>query len=195
MRPFVMWSAATALAVWGLSALAGHLPPRFRLLLLFSIGFGLLTGWIAAELARGCGLRASRWSAGAMFMLTVAGLVNQAWTAYRQVEAAARRIVAADSQQLLALQVLKSAIEDDPELRQRYLEERARLQPTFGDYLTERLTSVTRLRSPWPAVVWGLELCLGGAAAAWMFARPPTTTTAVRTSKADSRPTENPSKT
>ena len=169
MRPVLKWLAAAALAIWGLSALAGLLPPRARLILLFPAGFGLLAGWSARVIAEESGVRRSRRAAGGVLLLVVAGLANVAWTAYRQSADAARTAAAANPQQSMALRVLESAMADDPELQQRYQEERARLHPTFGDYLASRLLQIGHVAAPWPAVVWGSEVLLGSVAAAWMF--------------------------
>jgi hypothetical protein len=172
MRPVLTWLAVVALVAWGLSVLTGHLPPRLRLLVLFSVAFGLLVGGAAGLLADEFGVRRVRRSSAALFLLTVAGLVNQTLTAYRQEQAAGRARAQADPQQMLALQFLQSAMADDPELKQRYLEERARLQPTFGDYLAQRWSRWGRMPAPWPAIIWGAELMLGGIAAVLMFRRP-----------------------
>src|SRR5262245_44461820 len=169
MAPFLKWLAATALAIGGASALAGQLSPRVRLLLLFSAGFGLLTGWAAAVLADEFGARRSRSNAAVLCVLTAAGLVNVAWAGYRQTVAAARRISESDSQQMLALRVLEGTMGADPVLQQRFREERARLQPQFQDYLAFRLHQFGTIPAPWPAVAWGAELFFGTIAAAWMF--------------------------
>ena len=113
----------------------------------------------------------TRWPAIVGFGLTVAGLVNQTLISCRRLQTAARARVAEDPQQLLALPLLKDAARDDPVLRRRYLEERARLQPEFGDYLALRLSNVAWLPPPWPAVVWALETLLGGLAATLLFRR------------------------
>jgi hypothetical protein len=171
MRPYLQWFIATGLAVWGLSALSGQLPSRVRLLLLFAIAFGLLIGWGAGVIADEIGARRSWPAAAITAVLTVAGLTNVAIAGYRQSVERARAIVAADPQQLTALRVLEGAINHDPELRQRYLEERARLEPEFGSYLMRRLLVFGRLPSPWPAVIWGAEIIAGAVAAVWMFLR------------------------
>jgi hypothetical protein len=171
MRSHLKWIAATGLAVWGLSALAGHLPSRVRLLLLLAIAFGLLTGWGAGVIADEFGVRRSRLGSVLTAVLTITGLANVATAAYRQSQEMARATVASDPQQLMALRVLEGAMKDDPELQQRYREEKARLQPDFGDYLTRRLLVFGHLSPPWPAVIWSAELLAGGVAAAWMFRR------------------------
>ncbi|MFO1095838.1 MAG: hypothetical protein U0992_21410 [Planctomycetaceae bacterium] len=103
-------------------------------------------------------------------VLTAAsGLVNIAATGYRQTVAAAKKIREADPQQMLALRVLEGTMDADPVLQQRFHEERARLQPQFGDYLAVRLQRYGTFPAPWPAVAWSAELFFGGIAAGWMF--------------------------
>ena len=171
MRANLKWLVATTLAVWGLSALTGQLPARVRLLLLFAIGFGLVAGWSAGVIADEFGVRRA-WSKGAIAAaLTILGLANVAFAAYRQSQETARETVSRDPQQLTALRVLEGAMQDDPALQRRYHEERARLQPDFGDYLTRRLLVFGYVPSPWPAVAWGAEVIAGAAAAVWMFLR------------------------
>jgi hypothetical protein len=171
MRATLKWLVATTLAIWGLSALAGHLPARFRLLLLFSIGFGLLAGWGARVIADEFEVRRSGRGAAITALLTILGLANVAWAAYRQSQATARETIARDPQQLTALRILEGAMKDDPALQRRYREERARLQPDFGDYLTRRLLVFGYVAPPWPIVIWSAELLAGSVAAAWMFRR------------------------
>ncbi|MBL8849485.1 MAG: hypothetical protein JNG89_07370 [Planctomycetaceae bacterium] len=171
MLPNLKWLVAVTLAVWGLSTLTGQLPPRARLLLLLSIAFGLLAGWGVRVLADEFKVSPSRPLAAVVCLLTVAGLVNVAWTAYRQMSAAARAITDADPQQLLALRVLESSQNDDPTMQRRFREERARLQPIFADYLADRLSRLGRPEPPWPIVIWIAEILLGGFAAGWMFRR------------------------
>jgi len=171
MHSHLRWLAATGLAVWGVSALAGHLPARVRLLLLFAIGFGLLAGWGSGVLADEFGVRRSRRGAAITAALAVAGLANVAVSAYRQSQEDARATIDRDPQQLTALRVLEGAMEDDPELRRRYHEERARLQPSFPGYLSRRLLAFGYVAPPWPAVIWSAEVLSGAAAAAWMFRR------------------------
>jgi hypothetical protein len=165
------WLAATTLMVWGLSTLAGHLPARVRLLLLFATAFGLLAGWGAGVIADEFEVRRSRRGAAITATLTILGLANVALAAYRQSQATARETVSRDPQQLTALRILEGAMKDDPVLQRRYREERARLQPDFGDYLTRRLLVFGHLPVPWPAVIWIAELLAGSIAAAWMFSR------------------------
>lgn len=171
MLPDLKWLFGSSLAVLGLSALVGHLPPRARLLLLLAIGFGLLAGWSCRVIAGEFSVPTSQGRAIIVLLLTITGLANVAWTAYRQMAAAARAITDSDPQQLMALRVLESAQADDAIMERRYREERARLQPTFGDYLADRLTGIGRPDEPWPAAIWGAEILLGGVAAAWMFRR------------------------
>jgi hypothetical protein len=171
MRSLLKWLAAAALAIGGLSALAGQLPPRIRLLGLFAIGFGLLSGGCAAALADGFEVRRSPLAAAAVCALTAAGFANIAWAGYRQTQAAAARAVAADAQQLLALRLLESTMDVDPVVQRRYREERARLQPGFHDYLARRLSRFGTPPAPWPEIESGLEVLLGAAAAAWIFLR------------------------
>lgn len=169
MPSTLKWLVATTLAVWGLSTLSGQLPPRIRLLLLFAIGFGLFAGWSAGVIADEFGVRRSWSKTATTAVLAVLGLANVAFAAYRQSQETARETVARDPQQLTALRVLEGAMKDDPTLQRRYQEERARLQPDFGDYLSRRLLVFGYVSSPWPAIVWGAEIIAGAAAAAGMF--------------------------
>lgn len=171
MRATLKWLVATTLAVWGFSALAGQLPARVRLLLLFAVGFGLLAGWSAGVLADEFAVQRSRRIAAITAALTMLGLANVAFAAYRHSQQSARETVARDPQQLTALRILEGAMKDDPALHVRYREERARLQPDFGDYLSRRLLVFGYVPSPWSAVIWGAEIVAGAAAAVWMLLR------------------------
>lgn len=169
MQRAAVWLVLGLLATAALSGLAGHAPARLRLLLLFPLAFGVLTGSALALLARSLELRSRFVTSLTAALLTIGGLVNVARIAYGELAAQARREVAEDPQRLLALQVLGLPEHQDAEGRRAYHLQRMALQPTFGDYLASRLTGVVGWRpAPWPETVWGLEILAGSAAAAWV---------------------------
>lgn len=169
MQRVAAWFLLGLLATAALSGLAGHAPARLRLLLLFPLAFGLLTGAALALLARSLELRRPFVTSLTAAFLAIGGLVNVARIAYGELAAQARREVDADPQRLLALQVLGLPEHQDVEGRRAYHLQRMALRPTFGDYLASRLTGVVGWSpAPWPEVVWGLEVLSGGAGAAWI---------------------------
>lgn len=168
MSRAVGWFLLGLAGVAVLSGLAGHAPARVRLLLLFPIAFGLLVGAGLGLVGHNLGLRRSVPVALIVNLLAVAGLANVARIAYGELAAHARRAVEQDPQRLLALRIMESTDLTDPRDRRSYHELRTALQPTFGDYLASRLTGTFGWRpAPWPELVWGGEVLLGGIAAAW----------------------------
>lgn len=169
MQRAAVWFVLGLLATAALSGLAGHAPARVRLLLLFPLAFGVLTGAVLSQFARALELRRPFVTALTAAIFTAAGLANVARIAYGELAAQARREVAEDPQRLLALQVLGLPEHQDPEGRRAYHLQRMALRPTFGDYFASRLIGVVGWRpTPWPEAVWGLEVLAGSAAAAWM---------------------------
>jgi hypothetical protein len=172
MERTVGWFLLVLLAVAATSGLAGHVPARVRLLLLFPVAFGLLVGSAAGYLAAGLELRGTVRTALLSGLLTVAGLANVARIAYGELAAQARRAVKEDPQRLLALRLLEAGDLRDSRIRQRYHELRAAVRPTFGDYLASRFATMFGWESPpWPALIWGCEVLVAGVAAAWTTRR------------------------
>lgn len=165
------WFLISTLVVVAVSSALGAGPERIRALLLFPLAFGALVGGGLAFSARETGVR-SRWLVTVLScVLVCGGLLVVAREAYGELVALAHARVQEDSSRLWGLRMLEDQAAGDSTFVKQYLEQRMALAPRFEDYLMGRLSALGIWRSPWPAIVWGIEVLLGTVAGGWMARR------------------------
>ena len=161
-----VWILACCLCVGVLAMMAAHAPARIRLIGLFSVGFGLIVGWLTTRLAQLLEVRPAR---SVIIMLaaslTLVGLVATTWQTFRldeltQVktideELAARLMREFDRQQGIATPDLTPS---------------SSLQ-SFRGYLARRVSQLGRWSSPWPELFWWGECASASVAAGWFAQR------------------------
>lgn len=171
MTRLIVWLALGAVVVGAVASLLGSGPERIRALLLFPLGFGLLTGGGLAFAAREFGVR-PRWMVTVLSCFVVAGgLIIVARSAYRELSAMARDRVREDGTLVLGLRLLEDQAAADPAQLKSYLELRMAVDPRFEDYLMGRVSALGIWQSPWPVVIWGAEVLLATGAAGWLVWR------------------------
>ena len=171
MVRLIVWFLAGAVVAGAVASMLGTGPERIRALLLFPVGFGLLVGSGLAVSAREFGV-GPRWVVTMLSCVVVAsGLVIVARAAYGELVDLARSRVNEDSRQLFGLQVLEQQAAADPTQLKSYLQQRMALDPRFEDYLMGRVSALGIWRSPWPAVIWIVEVLLATGAAGWLVWR------------------------
>ena len=168
MVRLITWLLIATLVVVAVSSALGAGPERIRALLLFPLAFGALVGSALAISARESGVR-SRWLVSVLScVLVCGGLLVVAREAYGELVALARERVREDSTRLLGLRMLEDQAAGDPTFVKQYLELRMAVEPKFDDYLMGRVSALGIWRSPWPALVWGIEVFLGTVAGGWL---------------------------
>lgn len=164
--PGVAWLVLGLIVMAGLSLVAAQAPPRIRLIGLFSIGFGLLVGWLLRLIADMQVAQPSHRAIGiAACVLTGCGLVAVTWQNYRR-EAAS---FSADPQQVLAARMMEEMQAQSKEGITTTAGVVTKV--TFQSYLVQRIRQLGHWSSPWPEAVWCAELVAGMLASWWMAVR------------------------
>ncbi len=164
-------------AVGGL--VASVAPPRLRLIGLFAIVLGAALGWLAGRLAVTLRMPSRRAAVLGGFLTGVTGCAVATllhWQAYaRELQAAEK----SNAGRAIMTGMLKAAEENapaDPESQAALAEFRdsaaraldeLRNRRTFNAYLSHRVISLS-LTGWLPAVLWGIEVMLAGAAGAFV---------------------------
>ena len=153
----LQWLLLSVVAVSVLTIVAVHAPARIKLLGLFAVFYGLLAGWLLGKAARATSRRFSRLQLVLSFLLIAAGQCGVTAESHRLHRAAVM-------QQFERSREAKSPRAN--EMRQ-LLREGAH----FSAYLRYRVSPLGVWYEPWPAVFWGFEVLVCGAAGTWLTAR------------------------
>lgn len=160
----------------GLGLLAAHAPARVRLLGLFSLGFGLLTGWLVAGLAARLHLRIGRVQLVIIALVTLVGLITSVCRTV-MLQPVNPKAEAHPVAEMVEAQ-LRTPGQIDLPAPQAPLLAGPTLQATprpFADrlqtYLSRRVEMLGRWSAPWPELFWVLELVLGTTGAVWVASR------------------------
>ncbi len=171
----------------GLGLLAAQAPARIRLLVLFSLGFGLLTGWLLASLAGRLNVRLDAAKIAVIAIVTLGGLVTSVCaTVAQQSPPAPVRDMHPIEAQVMA-QMRKAAessgshasVPTGPTISVLPAIPAIAVTPappaSFADrvrtYLQHRVQMLGHWTSPWPELFWGGELLAGTAGSVWMAFR------------------------
>lgn len=170
---FILGAAVVAA---GLGLLAAHAPARVRLLGLFSLAFGLLTGWLLAGLGARLHLRIGRAQFVIIALVTLAGLITSVCRTV-MLQPVNPKAEAHPVAEIVEAQLRKPAQSDVPAPQGPLLAAPA-LQTTprpFVDrlqtYLGRRVEMLGTWTTPWPEFFWAFELVLGAAGAVWIASR------------------------
>jgi hypothetical protein len=178
-----IWLVAGVVEIAAVSAIAAHLPPRARLIGLFSLTVALIGGGLLGWTARATGMSLGRIALIATFVLLFAGQLAVGLESWRIQRAALPREREADpalfnAYRLLqgepgeseadpALDELKQAMRDHEE-RQRAARVRA---ASFAAFLERRVAPLGEWPAPWPAIYWIAEVGLSTLAGTWLATR------------------------
>ena len=169
-RPANVWRGVLAATVGAavVTAFSSVAPAAIHKLVLFSIAYGLGVAWIVAWASAEFGMP-RRVGLTLALVLIGSGLVAIAMYRHhrycRETESAAK----SDPEQMMALNLLKSGAQDDPEVAADYQRYLRRLNPTFTDYLAVRVRPLGEWEHPRPTGFWAAEIVLATFAGAVLF--------------------------
>jgi MFS family permease len=152
----IFWLAACVVTTIAISLAAAHAPPRIRLIGLYSIAFGLLIGWLSIWLAAMFDVRPSiSLCAAVAGGLSLCGLVGSTVETWRLDESQNR----GTAKNLLAERMIEQ-MKSEPNSAATVPVDTS---PTSGFrwYLSRRIRQLGHWPSPWPELIWSLELVLG----------------------------------
>lgn len=178
---FIQWLIVALILMTALSLLAVHLPERLKLLLVYAIVYGLISGGALTTLAVKFGLPSNKKLILTIVCLIIFGQSLVLSLSHQRYKKATLKQFKAD-QTSIVLDRMFSAGEppEDPEAREQYEQFLNQFQAAKADrrekeqrllqissYLQHRLSPVANLRTPWPHLFWFLELVLCCLSAIW----------------------------
>ena len=170
---FAKWLLAASVGMCLLALGAARAPERIRLLILFAVAFGALSGWALGQLARALDMNSPRLIAGISWVLIFAGLLGSMWLMHRAVVAKWKDHFRKDPM-AQAMKNLPAAGEDESPESRAAREDMERSQQElveFSTHLKHRVKQLGNWNSPFPAIFWGFEVFLGSAVGAWLAFR------------------------
>jgi hypothetical protein len=173
---WLAWIGLCLVATATISLVAVHLPGRVKMVGLFAIGYGLLTGWIAFRLTSTFDLsriprRLCIAMVCALILVGQVGLGLESWRVQRTAE---RRKIAADTKRTTALAMIEMASASGDE-KSRAAADEARQTiggtvRTFPGYLRYRVSELGTGAECAAWAIWIGEIALSSAAGTWLFA-------------------------
>ncbi|MCA9017079.1 MAG: hypothetical protein KDA77_17235 [Planctomycetaceae bacterium] len=178
---FVQWLIVSLILITALSLLAVHLPERLKLLLVYSVVFGLISGGVLTTLAIKLGVPVRRTLTLSIVCLTILGQSLILYLSHQRYQEATQRQFQVDQTSIVIDRMLRTGEPpEDPEARKEYeqvveqfqkakAERRQKEQQLLeiSSYLQHRISPVAHLKSPWPHLFWVLELILCCLSAIW----------------------------
>ena len=163
-----LWLLSSSSAIMAVSILAAHAPDRVRLLGVFSIGLGLICGFVSARLSILSGVRSHSVVIVGALLMALAGLIGSTCETAR-LTAAQHPANNKDRMATLLIEQLKQAVPGEVPVataKPSWLE-------SFRIHLSRRIDEkrLGKWNRPWPEVLWGIETLAGSAAAGWMARR------------------------
>lgn len=144
-----------------LSVIAAHAPARIRLLGLFSLGFGLICGWLLTRLAATLHVRLDAPKLALIATVTLAGLITSVCQTVALQPVKPRDAIPHPIAALVAAQLGETPAQQPV--------------PTFGGrlrtHLIRRVEKLGEWSSPWPEIFWTTELLVGTAGSVWIAVR------------------------
>ncbi|MCA9007225.1 MAG: hypothetical protein KDA70_18285 [Planctomycetaceae bacterium] len=178
---YIQWFCIGLVLITALSILAVHLPERLKLLLVFSVVYGMIAGALLTTLAFKLGLSVKRSLLVAILCLTVFGQSLVLYLSHQRYKEATLQQFKMDKTSLMLEHTLaKGEPPADPASRKQHEEflkqfEAAKQERrdkeqqllAISSYLQHRISSIARLETPWPQMFWLIELVLCCVAAIW----------------------------
>ena len=168
----LLWFLLACGAVAVLAYAAAHLPRRPIALL--AVAYAAVTTWVVLWLAGELRLKAGRRVLAATAGCVLVGQLGVAWESHRAFAAAVRAYWGPDPRAGMLAQMRRSgaAAEDVAVMEAAVAERRQALsaRTSVSAWLRHRLSQIRRFDagSPWPAVIWALEVLAGTAAGVWI---------------------------
>lgn len=178
---FIQWFVISLILMTALSLLAVHLPERLKLLLVYAVVYGLISGGTLTTLAVKFGLPTKKVLLLIIIGLTICGQTLVLYLSHqRYQEATLIRFQADQTAIVMERMFATNKPPDEPEAREGYEQMLKQFQAAkaerrekeqnllkISSYLKHRISPVANLTTPWPELFWLLELVLCCLAAVW----------------------------
>jgi len=178
---FMQWLIVSGVFITALSLLAVHLPERLKLLLVYAVVYGLISGGALTTLAQKFGLPVKKTVILAIVCLIIFGQSLVLYLSHqRYQEATLKRFKADQTSFTIDRMFATGEPPENPQARKEYeqvlkqyqaakLERKEKEQNLLkiSSYLQHRISSVTNLKTPWPQLFWFTELLFCCISAIW----------------------------
>lgn len=178
---FIQWLIVAGVFTTALSLFAVHLPERLKLLLVYAVVYGLISGGALTTLALKFGLPVKKTIILAIVCLSIFGQSLVLYLSHQRYQEVTLKRFNADLTSLTIDRMFATGEPpDDPESRKEYdqvlkqyqaakLERREKEQNLLqiSSYLQHRISSIANLKTPWPQLFWITELLFCCLSAIW----------------------------
>lgn len=199
---YIQWFCIGLILITALSILAVHLPERLKLLLVFSVIYGLIAGGVLTTMAVKRGVPVKHSLIVSILCLTIFGQSLVLYLSHQRYKEATLQQFKMDKTTFVLDRMLaKGEPPSDPESRKQYDEVLKQFQAAKQDrqdkeqqllaissYLQHRISGIATLQAPWPQLFWLLELvlcCLSAVWASHQVSRPEHSASSADTSPSD----------
>jgi hypothetical protein len=178
---FIQWLIVSGVLITALSLMAVHLPERLKLLLVYAVVYGLISGGTLTSLALKFGLPIKKSIILAIVCLILFGQFLVLYLSHQRYQEATLKRYKAD-QTLFAIDRMFATGEppENLEARKEYEQVLKQYQAAkqerrdkeenllrISSYLQHRISSVANLKTPWPQLFWIAELLFCSLSAIW----------------------------
>ncbi|MCH9656725.1 MAG: hypothetical protein P1V19_23955 [Gimesia sp.] len=178
---YIQWLIVSAVLITALSLLAVHLPERLKLLLVYAVVYGLISGGVLTTFAVKFGLSINKTIILAIVCLVILGQSLILYLSHQRFKEATLNRFKTD-QTTFAIDRMFATGEppEDPESRKEFdqvlkqyqaakLERKEKEQNLLkiSSYLQHRISNITNLKTPWPQLFWIIELLFCCFSAIW----------------------------
>lgn len=178
---FLQWLVASAILITAFSILAVHLPERVKLLLVYAVVYGLISGGALSLLAIKFGLPVKKSIMLAIVCLVIAGQSLILHLSHQRYQEATLKRFKADQTMFTVDRMFATgkppedpeSLKDYEKLQKQYQEAKLERQQKEKDlllissYLQHRISAISHLKTPWPQIFWLVELLLCCFSAIW----------------------------
>lgn len=178
---FIQWLIIATVLITALSLLAVHLPERLKLLLVYAVVYGLISGGVLTTLAIKFGLSVKKTLILVIVCLTILGQSLVLYLSHQRYREMTLKQFKADQTSFAIDRVIAtSEPPEDPKARKDYeqvlkqireakTERRKREKDLLkiSSYLKHRISAIANLKAPWPHLFWFIELILCCLAVIW----------------------------
>jgi len=178
---FIPWLVASGVLITALSLLAVHLPERLKLLLIYAVVYGLISGGALTTLAIKFGLPIKKTITLSIVCLVISGQFLILYLSHqRYQEATLKRFKADQTMFSIDRMFATGKPPEDPETLKGYEQSRKLYQEAklerqqkeknlllVSSYLEHRISAISKLKTPWPQLFWLMELLFCCLSAIW----------------------------
>ncbi len=177
----IQWLVVSGVLITALSLLAVHLPERLKLLLVYAVVYGLISGGALTTVALKFGLPIKKTIILAIVCFVILGQSLILYLSHQRYQEATLKRFKADKTMFTVDRMFATGTPpEDPQARKEYEQVLKQVQAAkldrkekeknlllISSYLQHRISAIAKLKTPWPQLFWLTELVLCCFSAIW----------------------------